>query len=147
MKVEKLELVGLNVKNLDEAVKLYSDILGIDFVYADLSKVKRKKAITEHADRAAEERKTRYAMDRTGFMELVESTPPVEKEGVRNIHFKVPDLEQAKAEMKQKGIRLIADVTVGNLKEAIFCPDDLLGVRLCLLEYDAPSAIDAIMQR
>jgi len=28
MKVEKMEVLAVNVKNLDEAIKLFSDILG-----------------------------------------------------------------------------------------------------------------------
>ena len=32
MKIEKLEFVAVDVKNLNEAVKLFSDILGTTFI-------------------------------------------------------------------------------------------------------------------
>jgi hypothetical protein len=99
--------------------------------------------ITEHADRAYKEIKiTKVALDRTGFLELLESTPPVEKEGLDNIHLKVPNLEQAKAEMKREGIRLIEEITGPHFKEAVFHSDDLCGVTLCLVEYDAHDMLD-----
>ena len=145
MKVEKLEILGVNVKNLHEAVKLFSDILGTTFI--DLADVRDERAITEHADHTLEETKRRCAIDRAGFMELIESDPPTEVEGMRNFHFKVPNLEEAKAEMKQKGIRLTADIKFGSAKEAIFNPSDLHGIRLCLVEYEAPTFVDAMRQK
>ena len=145
MKIEKLEPVGVNVKNLDEAVKLFSDILGTTFV--ELSDVKGEKTVTEHAELPFEETKVKIAIDRTGFLALVESIPPMKKEGVRSLHFKVPDIEQAKAEMKQKGIRLTADVKVGSMKEAIFSTADAHGVRLILNEYEAPTFVDAMLEK
>ena len=144
MKVEKLEHVAVDVKNLDEAAELLSDVLGIQFV--NIEGIKVEKTITEHANRNFEESKLRIAMDRTGFLELMESTPPLEKEGLRNIHLKVPNIEQAKVEMQQKGIRLMVDIKIGGLKEAIFNPDDLHGIRLCLVEYEAPTMVDAMFQ-
>ena len=41
-------------------------------------------------------------------------------------------------EMKQKGIRLIAEAKVGALKEAVYSPDDLHDIPLGLVEYKAP---------
>ena len=150
MNIEKIEPVAVNVKNLDEAVKLFSDILGTTFV--DLSDVKVEKTVTEHAlpfekVKSGKGGNMRIAIDRTGFLALVESDPPMEKEGLRSIHFKVPDIEQAKAELKQKGIRLTADVKVGGMKEAIFSADDVHGVRLILNEYEAPTMVDAFLEK
>jgi hypothetical protein len=68
-------------------------------------------------------------------------------EGFRNMHFKVTDLDAAKAELRGKGVRMVVDHRVGALREAIFHPDDLHGVRLCLIEYDAPSMIEALLQK
>ncbi|MBI4295171.1 MAG: hypothetical protein HY669_03290 [Chloroflexi bacterium] len=62
-----------------------------------------------------------------------------EKEGIRSISFKVPDLEKAKAEAKALGIRHLMDAYwPGGLKEAVFSADDVHGVRLCLVEYSKP---------
>jgi uncharacterized protein YjbI with pentapeptide repeats len=57
----------------------------------------------------------------------------------------VTNLEEAK-EMKSR-IHLLAEITYGDLKEAICSPADLHGARLCLSEFSAPSAVDAIMQK
>ncbi len=145
MKVEKVEYVCADVKNLDEAVKLFSDILGTTFV--NLGELKLELTIPEQEGRALPETKMKIAMDRKGFLELIEASPPVETEGVRRVFLKVPNLEEAKAEMKQKGIRLLAEIKVGNLKEALFSADDLHGIPLGLMEYEAPTALDAILQK
>ena len=145
MKIEKLESVAVAVKNLGEAVKLWSDILGTTFI--DLADVRDERAIVEGESRAFEETKQRCAIEQTGFIELIESTPPVEKEGLRTLVLKVSNLEQAKAEMKQKGIRLTADKQFAGAKEAIFNAADLNGVRLCLVDYEAPTFVDAMLQK
>ncbi|MFC2017525.1 VOC family protein [Chloroflexota bacterium] len=151
MKIEKIEGVSVNVKNLDEAVKLFSDILGITFV--DFTDVPAEKTVTEHADRPFEQAKTgkgggmKVALDRAGYMMLIEMDPPLEKEGLRTLRFKVPNLEQAKAEMKRKGIRLLAEAKVGGMREAIFSHDDLHGIRLVFQEYEAPTLVDAVLQK
>ena len=148
MKVERMETIVVNVKNPDEAIRFFSDLLGITFVKRVEGASKREVVITEHADCAFEEINIKNALDRTGFLELIESDPPVETEGIRSIHFKVPDIEEAKAEMKRKGIRLIKDiefkdVKLGGLREAIFHPDDVYGIRLCLVEYEAATLVDS----
>ena len=106
-----------------------------------------EKNVSQHGNSTAELAKIRIAMDTKGYLELVEYTPPVQKEGLRNIHFKVRDIEKAKAEMKKKGLRLMVDARVGGLKEAIYHPDDMFGVRFCLVEYDAPTMVEACQQK
>jgi catechol 2,3-dioxygenase-like lactoylglutathione lyase family enzyme len=145
MKVERIDGVAINVKNLDEAVKLFSGVLGTTFV--SLAGVKAEKTVTEHADSTLDGTKLEIFVDRTGFLALVESDPPVEKEGVRSLRFKVPNIEQARAEMKQKGVRHTADAKVGSMKEAMFSADDLHGVRLILNEYEAPTFVDAMLEK
>ena len=148
MKIEKIEHVSINVKKLDEAVKRFSDVLGTTFVHSDEEIV--EKTVTEHADSTYDVAyvpgkggNLKLAMDKTGCLSLVESDPPVEKEGLRSIYFKVPDIEQAKAELKQKGVRLTAAVKSERGKEAIFSADDLHGVRLVLVEYEGSNYTDA----
>ena len=144
MKVERLERVCLAVKNLEAAVKLFSSLFDTTFEMCPADTLIRKP--TKHADPSFETIKIRLAISPLG-LELLESDPPAETEGVRSFHFKVPNLEEAKAEMEAKGVRLLTEVIYGNLKEAVFCPDDLSGARLVLTEFDAPSAVDAILQR
>lgn len=159
MKVEKLEFVVIEVKNVDEAAKRFSDIFGTTFVPAFTNIEEQWKregkpekpdkpywvhTLTEHADHAFES-ELKIRIDKKGTMELVESVPPSGREGLRAVLFKVPNIEEAKAELEQKGIRLVAEAKCGNVKEAIFHSDDLYGVRLCLIEHDASTAADAIL--
>ena len=146
MEIEKLDGVAVDVKNLDEAIKLVSDILGVTFVKFP-EDLKIEETTTEHGSRNSGGTKPRVAMDRAGLLELIESDPPTEKEGLRSIQFKVANLERAKAEMKQKGIRRIADIKVWGLRAAIFSPDDLHGRRLSLVEYETPTLVEAILQK
>ena len=147
MKIEKMGHIGIDVKNLDEAVKRFSDVFGITFVNLQEEGVEVERTATEHADRTFEETKVKIAIDRTGFFALAESIPPIEKEGVSALHVKVSNLEQAKAEMEQKGIRPIMTVKVGSIKEAVYSAGDLHGIRFVLMEYEAPTLIDAILDK
>lgn len=149
MQIERMEVVGINVQNLEKAMKVFSDILGISFrPFRFGVDVKVEAGPIDAADASTLSfAGSRIAIDPTGYLELIEATPAVETEGLRNVHFKVTDLEAAKVEMKAKGIRLVANTTVGGLKEAIFHPDDLHGLRLCLIEYTAPTMIEALLQK
>lgn len=141
MEIEKIESVAIDVKDLGKAVKLFSDIFSTTFI--DLAGIKDERAITKDADHTLEA-KHHIAIERRGFIELIESTPRVEKEGLRALVVKVRDIEAAKAEMKQKGIRLAKSVQFGNAKEAVYVAEDLHGVRLTLVQHDEPSFIDAV---
>jgi hypothetical protein len=149
MKIEKMEVVGVNVKNLDLAMKFFSEVLEVEFKDFRFGQdVKVEAAPIEAADTSTLSFDgTRIAIDPKGYLELIQGNPPAEQEGLRNVHFKVPNLDEAKAEMKRKGVRLVADTKVGGLREAIFHPDDVYGIRLCLIEYDAPTMIEALLRK
>ena len=85
----------------------------------------------------------RIAISPTG-LELLETDPPPETEGLRSVMFKVPDIEQAKADIQKRGVRLIADIKLGGLKEALFRSDDLYGTRVAIVEYDTPTVMESI---
>ena len=142
MKIEKIAGVLINVKNMDEAVRFFSDLLGITFEEVP-PEVKRIKTITEHADPALENVQMRIAISPTG-LELIETVPAPEKEGLRSVMFKVPDIEQAKADIQKMGVRLIADIKLGGLREALFRSDDLYGARVAIVEYDTPTVMESI---
>ena len=55
-------------------------------------------------------------------------------------------MEQAKAEMERRGIRPIAENRCGRWKEAVFCAEDMYGVRWVLCEYEGPNTFYAQMQ-
>lgn len=140
MDVEKIEILGFNVRDLDEAIRKFSDVLGTTFhTFGDEAQTVESQLSSYQGVKA------RAAIDRRGFIELVQSTPSVEKDAVRNIHFKVPNVDDAVKEMILKGYRLIDVVTIGGLKEAIFDPEDFCGIRLCFVEYDEPTLVDAML--
>ncbi len=144
MEIEKMDNVCISVNNLEEAIKLYSSVLDTQFIILN---TKVEKNVSQHGNAVAEASRIRMAMDTKGYLELVEYTPPVQKEGLRNIHFKVKDIEKAKDEMRKKGLRLMLNARVGGLKEAIYHPDDMFGVRFCLVEYNAPTMVEACQQQ
>lgn len=114
MKTERIEVFGISVGNLDEAVALFPDLFGVRFhAFSFGEDVEVKVGPVDATDLAPlGVGKTRIAIDSTGFFELIESDPAVGQIGFHNIHFKVDDIEQSKIEMRKRGIRLIVDIAV-----------------------------------
>lgn len=102
MKALKVDHIGIAVKNLDETLKFYTDVLGLEMGGTEV----------------VEEQKVKVAFLPIGDteVELLESTSedgPIAKfiekngEGVQHIAFKVDDIEEAIAYMQEKGMRMI----------------------------------------
>lgn len=102
MNVMKVDHIGIAVKNLEETMKFYTDVLGL----------------TLHGTEVVEEQKVKVAFLPVGDteIELLESTSedgPIAKfiekngEGVQHIAFKVDNIEEAIEEMKAKGMMMI----------------------------------------
>ncbi len=148
MKVEKIEVFGIDVKNLEKAMTFFSEVFNIEFQHFRLGQdiAVQASAVDAQDAKQPDLSATRIAIDKSGFFELIETQPAPEREGNRNIHFKVSDIGEAKAELQRRGVRVVADHRVGGLREVILHPDDVFGIRLCLIEYNAPSMIEALMQ-
>jgi predicted enzyme related to lactoylglutathione lyase len=142
MKIEKLVQVAIGVKDIDKAEKFFSDLFEITFDRSPQHDVVRTP--TENADEAFKKNKFKGVAMSTLGIELVQPDPPLEKEGLRAFHLKVANIEEAKAEMKKRGIPLLGVQTHGGLKEAIY---DIYGARIVLVEYDAATPIKAIFQK
>jgi methylmalonyl-CoA/ethylmalonyl-CoA epimerase len=102
MKLEKIEHIGIAVKNIKEALKYYENILGLK-CYA-VENVEDQKV------------KTAFLMIGETKLELLEPTSddsPIAKyiekrgEGIHHIAFAVEGIEKRLAEVEEKGIRLI----------------------------------------
>lgn len=102
MKPTHIEHLGIAVKNLDESIKYYQDVLGLECY-----------SIEEVKDQ-----KVRTAFFRLGDtkLELLESTDPegtiakfIEKkgEGLHHIAFAVADTQTALNDAAEKGVQLI----------------------------------------
>ena len=102
MKPTHIEHIGIAVKNLDEAIRLYEDVYGLKCY-----------AVEEVADQKV---KTAFFMVGQTKIELLESTDPegpigkfLEKkgEGLHHIAFAVNGLQDQLTAMETKGIQLI----------------------------------------
>ncbi len=102
MDISHIEHIGVAVKNLDEAVSFYENVLGLKCYRVE----------------QVEEQKVKTAFFKIGNtkIELLESTEPegpigkfIEKkgEGIHHISFAVKDIKKSLNEVESKGIRLI----------------------------------------
>jgi methylmalonyl-CoA/ethylmalonyl-CoA epimerase len=134
MKVLKVDHIGIAVKSIEETKKLYSDLLGLD--HAGSETVAEQKVTTAFFPVGDTE------------VELLESTAPdgpIAKylenrgEGVQHIAFRVENIEEALAELKAKGIRLIDEKPrrgAGGAKIAFLHPKSTYGVLVELCQRD-----------
>jgi methylmalonyl-CoA/ethylmalonyl-CoA epimerase len=134
MKVLKVDHIGVAVKSIETAQKLYQDLLGLK--HAGSETVQEQKVTTAFFPVGDTE------------VELLESTSPdgpiakyLEKrgEGVQHIAFRVENIEEALAELKAKGVQLIDEKPrrgAGGAKIAFLHPKSTYGVLVELCERD-----------
>ncbi|MGB9840942.1 methylmalonyl-CoA epimerase [Thermovenabulum sp.] len=127
-----MDHIGIAVKDLEEAKKIYTDLLGLEV----------------HGEEIVEEQKVKVVFIPVGDseVELLESTDPegpiakfIEKngEGIQHIAFRVDDIEKALEELKQKGVRLIDEKPrygAGGARIAFIHPKATKGVLIELCE-------------
>ncbi|MFZ5597328.1 MAG: methylmalonyl-CoA epimerase [Bacillota bacterium] len=130
--IKKIDHIGIAVKKLDDAVKLYEGLLGIKVVETEV----------------VEEQKVRVAFLPTGDseVELLESTTPdgpiarfIEKngEGIQHIAFRVENLEEKLQQLKNSGVRLIDETPrrgAGGAMIAFLHPKSTFGTLIELCE-------------
>jgi methylmalonyl-CoA/ethylmalonyl-CoA epimerase len=136
MKILKIDHLGIAVNKIDEAKKLYHDILGLPFAGAET--VAEQKVTTAFFPVGDSE------------VELLESTAAdgpiakfIEKNqgrgGIQHIAFRVDNLEAALAELKAKGVELIDQkprMGAGGAKIAFLHPKSTFGVLVELSERE-----------
>jgi catechol 2,3-dioxygenase-like lactoylglutathione lyase family enzyme len=146
MKWQKMEIVGVTVSDFDQAVADFTDLFGVEFLQW-LSPPADYEAFpiagSEHIPQGPSSPR-RVAIDRSGVWELVET--PQGEEGFYNIHLKVEDIEAAKEELLAKELRLIRDLRIGRLREAVFMGERLHGIRLCVAQYDGEVFVDEALR-
>ena len=134
MKVLKIDHLGIAVHSIEEAKKLFQDTLGLKF---------------EGSENVAEQKvTTAFFPVGDSEVELLESTAPdgpiakyLEKrgEGIQHIAFRVENIEEALAELKEKGIRLIDEkprLGAGGAKIAFLHPKSTHGVLIEISERE-----------
>jgi methylmalonyl-CoA/ethylmalonyl-CoA epimerase len=132
MKVKHIDHIGIAVKGLARASAFYKDILGLE--------VKAIETVAEQKVNVA------FIPITDSEVELLESTEadgPVAKfieargEGVQHIAFRVENIEEALAELKAKGIRLIDQSPrkgAGGARIAFIHPKETNGVLVEICE-------------
>lgn len=132
--VKKIDHIGIAVKSIDEALKFYTDVLGL------------KCAGTEEV--ADQKVKTAFIPVGDSEIELLESTSEdgaiakfIEKkgEGIQHIALRVENIESALEDLKAKGIKLIDEKPrygAGGAKIAFIHPKSTKGVLLELCQRD-----------
>lgn len=132
MKVLKVDHIGIAVKNLEETIGFYRDVLGLELADTEI----------------VEEQKVKVAFLPIGDteVELLESTSddgPIAKyiekngEGVQHLAFQVENIEEAIEEMKAKGMRMIDEMPrygAGGAKIAFMHPKSSYRVLVELCE-------------
>lgn len=130
--IQKVDHIGIAVKDLDEVLKFYEDTLGI--------KCKGTEVVEE------QHVKTAFLPLGDSEIELLESTSddgPIAKfiekngEGIQHIALRVDDIETALDKMKVKGVRLIDEkprAGAGGARIAFMHPKSTHGVLLELCE-------------
>lgn len=132
--VKKVDHIGVAVSNLEDALKFYQEVMGLNL----------------HGIEVVEEQKVKVAFLPIGDteIELLESTDkegPIAKyiekkgEGIQHIAYRVDNIEEALDEMRNKGIRLIDEKPrygAGGAKIAFLHPKSTYGVLIELCQRD-----------
>jgi len=145
MKLERMELVGLEVSDLDAAMQEFGDLLGVEFIRIEFDDTPVIEELPADEPPSAQGTRMSMAMDKNGYLELIQAHPPTTRERVRNIHFKVDDIEEAIVEMRAKGYRLVSNIRIGRMREAVWGAREAHGLRMCMVQYDGPSMIEAML--
>lgn len=143
MELTHIEHIGIAVKNLDESIKYYENVLGLK-CYA-IEEVKDQKV------------KTAFFQVGQTKIELLESTDPegpiskfIEKkgEGIHHIAFATKNLSEALNELDTKGIKLIDKQPrkgAEGLNIAFIHPKSTGGVLTELCEESSESKVNNVM--
>ncbi len=132
MKVKKIDHIGIAVKNIEESLKFYKDVLGIE--------------CTEIEEVVDQKVKVAFLAIGDTELELLESTDKegpiarfIEKkgEGMQHIAFQVDNIEEAIKDIIDKGVRMIDEKPrygAGGAKIAFCHPKSTGGVLVELSE-------------
>jgi methylmalonyl-CoA/ethylmalonyl-CoA epimerase len=134
LKIKHIDHIGVAVKTIEQAGKFYTDVLGLKIM--DIENVADQKVNVAFLPVTDSE------------VELIESTHedgPVAKfieargEGIQHIAFRVENIEEALAELKAKGVRLIDQQPrkgAGGAKIAFIHPKETNGVLVEICERE-----------
>jgi len=134
MKVKHIDHIGIAVKNIEQAGKFYTDILGL--------KIQGLETVADQKVNVA------FLPITDSEIELLESTEPdgpiaryigKKGEGIQHIAFRVENIDETLTELKEKGVRLIdqkARLGAGGAKIAFIHPKETNGILVEICERD-----------
>jgi len=134
MKIKHIDHIGIAVKSIEEGKRFFADILGLKFEKTEI--IEEQKV------------KTGFFPITDSELELLESTEPdgpvakfieARGQGVQHIAFRVENLDEALAELKEKGVRLIDQEPrkgAGGARIAFIHPKEASGVLVELCEKE-----------
>ncbi len=135
MKIEKIDHLGIAVNSIDSGKEFWQDVMGL----------------TLQGTETVEEQKVTTGFFPVGEseVELLESTSPdgpvakyIEKkgQGLQHIAFRVANIDEALAELKEKGVKLIDEKArngAGGARIAFLHPKATGGILVELCERDS----------
>lgn len=116
MKVERLDRLCIGVPNLEEGMELFGRILGLEFEFSGENKMPDGNTV-------------KLALSNQG-VELLEV--PGKEIHFRSFHFKVNGIDAAAEAVKEQGIRIVSEFSLGQMEEKVM---DLFGLRAFLIDY------------
>jgi methylmalonyl-CoA/ethylmalonyl-CoA epimerase len=131
--IKKIDHIGIAVQNIDDALKLFVDALGLHLTHTD----------TEAGQKSI----VAFLPAGSGEVELVEpldEDSPVARflqkrgEGIHHICFEVDNIDAALARLKSRGVQLIDEkpyIGTGGKKIAFIHPKAAHGVLIELYQY------------
>jgi methylmalonyl-CoA/ethylmalonyl-CoA epimerase len=132
MKIKHIDHIGIAVRSIDQASNFYRDILGLKI-----------EGVENVADQKVNVAFLPITDSEVELLESTEPNGPVAKhidargEGIQHIAFRVENIEEALAELKQKGVRLIDQNPrkgAGGAKIAFIHPKETNGVLVEICE-------------
>jgi len=134
MKIKHIDHIGIAVKDLEKAGRFYTDVLGLT--------IQDTETVTDQKVTVA------FIPITDSEVELLQSTEPdgpvakyIESrgEGIQHIAYRVENIDEALAELKEKGVRMIdqeARKGAGGARIAFIHPKETNGVLVELCERD-----------
>lgn len=132
--IEKIDRIALAVKDIEKSAAFFTDLLGVKWDGGEGSdEVKENTA----------DLGMRATYSPSG-LELIESTKPgsiidkfIQKrgEGLWGLVLKVKDMEAAMKHFKARGMVVVGDYMIGEMREVAYHPKHSHGVEIILCEY------------
>jgi catechol 2,3-dioxygenase-like lactoylglutathione lyase family enzyme len=138
MNIERIDHIHIKVDDRNSVTKAFEDVLGQKIpIVADFTADYGMKVSFSPFPYGLE---IMEVTDKTKEMASLYAASP---EGVFAISYKVPDIDEAIAEMESMGNKLLLRYDFGQIKEALFDTKKTTGVFLELIEYPTSDILAA----